>query len=125
MDEWKIVAQVGSVIKNTNTWIVHLAKNKFKKDYTTGESSKLYTVWFTCVCFFELSISTGDTVFAAGEFIESKNPNFPYIMKINNIGVIKKREKSNEGFDPEAYKNDIHYKFDPDEESYQAYIETV
>lgn len=128
MEEWKIVGQVGSVIKNKNTFIVHIAKNKFRKDYTTGQSTKLYTVWFTCICFFEVSISTGDTVMVGGEFIPSKNTNFPFIMKISHIGIIKKKsnfEKDVIEAGSEESIDDSFYKFDYDEKNYQEYLENI
>lgn len=90
MADWRIIGQVGSITKKNQNYFISLAENKYKKN-ENDVFEKDHTLWFTCICSFEPKADIGDTVIADGTYIPSKNPNFPYIMKIEHIGIIKKK----------------------------------
>lgn len=86
MAEWKIVGQVGTVIEKDGGYVLNIAKNH----YPPGSSKKAYTIWFNCFCIFEPNCQTGDKVLVDGFFDVNTTSDFPYSMRIKNIGVIKK-----------------------------------
>lgn len=86
---WKIIGQIGNVIKKENCYLVNIAENRYKlKD---NNWIKEHTIWFSCISDFEPKIDIGDKVIAEGEYLPSKSKNYPYVMKISHIGVINKR----------------------------------
>lgn len=91
MANWKIIGQIGNVIKKENCYLVNIAENKYKPN-ENNKWEKDHTIWFNCISDFKPKVYKGDTVIAEGEYLPSKHPNFPYVMKISHIGVIKKKE---------------------------------
>lgn len=94
---WHITnGQVGNIIKKDNYFLINIAYNRYVPDGANKSWKKKETIWFNCISDFEPRVDIGDTVIAEGEYISSKNSKNPYNMKINHIGIIKKR--SNNGF---------------------------
>ena len=95
--KWTIVGQIGNVIKKENCYLVNIADNRYaqcqKQDGEEGRWEKKTTIWFNCISDFVPKVGTGDTVIAEGEYLKSNNPKYPYVMKIDHIGVITKSEK--------------------------------
>lgn len=83
---WIIVGQIGTIVERKNCWMVSIADNK----YNTKTSNKESTVWFNCISNFKPNVKVGDKVIANGNFVESKNENFPFAMMISYIGTINK-----------------------------------
>lgn len=91
MAKWQIVGQVGTIVKKDKCYLVNIAENKYKPKGKGKEWEKQHTIWFNCICDFEPKVSMGDTVIAEGEYLPSKRDDYPYVMKIAHIGVIKKK----------------------------------
>lgn len=92
MSEWKIIGQMGSIIKKKQSYIVNIAENRYALNPEKNEYEKRHTIWFNCICCFEPHVKTGDKVIAEGTFEPSRNEKFPFAMKIEHIGVINGNE---------------------------------
>lgn len=82
-----IQGQLGKVHKKDTCYLVNIAQNIYEK------GDKIDTIWYNCICSYKPNAKTGDSVIATGTFESSKNPNYPFTMKIINIGV-KSEHKS-------------------------------
>ena len=119
VNTWRIMGQVGGVIKKENVYLINIAENKYikKKGVTKEEIDKVrnhlpestipkekykplilekeYTIWYNCLCEFKPNVKTGDTIIAEGIFGPSKNPNYPFALIVKHVGLIKKKEHQN------------------------------
>lgn len=92
-NSWQVVGQVGNIIKKDECYLVNIADNIYKPNKDNRkEWKKDGVIWFNCVCDFEPRVKTGDTVMAQGEFLPSNSEKYPQVLKINHIGVIKKKD---------------------------------
>lgn len=102
MSEWKIIGQVGNIIKKKECYLINIAENKYKKEIISNENGKEiqknkkeWVIWFNCISRIRPNIKIGDTVIAEGHFKPSKNGDFPFTMCISHIGVINDSNKNN------------------------------